>query len=162
MDGHDVRIETPDGRVLAARSNARSHFRTLRHWLHWDALDMTYFTGYAEWNYLQLPALLLRDDIEWRDLRQGTLGARMPSHLPTHTEFQQFHFDADSGLLRQHDFNVDVLGTSRATAARVVLRHEVSDGIPFAKKQHTMTRSADGRAISPLMVWIDMHEWHLV
>ena len=32
---------------------------------HLARLDQAYFAGYAFWNYLTLPALLLRPDVEW-------------------------------------------------------------------------------------------------
>ena len=68
LDGHAVRIEDPGGRVVESRPNGREGFPYGRHLFAWDRLDITYFVGYALWNYLALPALLLREDIGWSKL----------------------------------------------------------------------------------------------
>jgi len=58
FDGGAVRMETPEGKLLASRVNARSLFPRGRRQLWWDRLDQLYFVGYALWNYLAFPALL--------------------------------------------------------------------------------------------------------
>jgi hypothetical protein len=63
-----VRIESEDGPVLAERRNPRTAFRDLRHNLWWDHLDLLHFVGYALWNYLNTPFLLLRPGIEHREV----------------------------------------------------------------------------------------------
>ena len=52
------RVETTaaDGAVLQTRVNPRAAFARPRPWTSWDALDFAYFSGYAMWNYLTLPA----------------------------------------------------------------------------------------------------------
>ncbi len=61
FDHGAVRIETLDGEVLESRERPRERFfglSGLRRNLRWDALDATYFAGYAWWNYLNAPYLL--------------------------------------------------------------------------------------------------------
>ena len=74
LDGQNVRLENPNGKVVAERQNARRYFPGgLGRLFHWDDLDMTYFANYAFWNYFTLPALLLREDIAWKELEPGRL-----------------------------------------------------------------------------------------
>jgi hypothetical protein len=47
LDGHDVRIESRAGELVAELADARRAFRGLRRTIYWDRLDLTYFAGYA-------------------------------------------------------------------------------------------------------------------
>ena len=61
-----VRIESDGGEVLRQREDPRSQFfgrPGIRRNFRWDELDFAYFAGYAWWNYLNHPLLLLRDDV---------------------------------------------------------------------------------------------------
>jgi hypothetical protein len=161
LEGHDVRLEAPDGRTLAARPGARSYFGAGRRWLWWDRLDQTYFACYAAWNYFTLPALLLREDVEWAEPRPGVLEARFPPHLPTHCPLQRFTFSQDSGLLLQHDYSPEIIG-SWARAARVVLEHGQAGGIPFPRRMRMTPRGRDGSARpGPLLVAVEAHEFEI-
>ena len=57
-----VRIRDAAGAIVEQRSEPRAYFRSLRRQLSWDDLDFLYFAGYAIWNYLTAPFLLLRPD----------------------------------------------------------------------------------------------------
>jgi hypothetical protein len=161
LEGHDVRLESPAGVALGARPGARAFFGPGRRWLWWDALDQTYFACYAAWNYFTLPALLLREDIGWTEPLPGTLEARFPPHLPTHSPVQRFRFDPASGLLLQHDYTVDIIG-GWAKAARRVLAHAVADGIPYPSRMRMTPRAADGSARpSPELVAVEAEELRL-
>ena len=59
-----VRIETEDGHVAAERRHPRPAFRSLRHLVHWDRLDLLYFAGYALWGYATQPFCFLRPGVE--------------------------------------------------------------------------------------------------
>ncbi len=107
LEGRDVRLETRDGRTVAERKDARARFPGGRRLLYWDALDLTYFLGYAIWNYFTLPALLMREDILWSELGEGVLASSFPPDLPTHGE-QRHTFDPETGLLvRFRDWRLD-------------------------------------------------------
>jgi hypothetical protein len=62
IGNEEVRITDSDNQVLTSRLQPRSAIRRIRRQLYWDALDLTYFGGYATWNYLVTPFLLLRND----------------------------------------------------------------------------------------------------
>lgn len=161
LEGHDVRVEAPDGRPLGARRDARSFFGPGRRWLYWDRLDQTYFACYAAWNYFTLPALLLREDVQWAELRPGLLEARFPPHLPTHSPVQRFRFSPDTGLLLQHDYTAEIIG-GWAQAARVVLEHGEHGGVPYPRTMRMTPRAGDGspRAF-PVLVAVEAHEFEL-
>jgi hypothetical protein len=162
LDGHDVAIESKDGAVLENRPAARRYFPNGRRLLWWDRLDQTYFACYALWNYSTLPALLLRDDIVWTEECDGVLQARFPAHLPTHSERQRFRFDCATGLLIQHDYVAEVLG-SWAKASMTVLEHRRWNGIPYVSLRRGTPAGPRGQARKrPVMVEIEVHEWRLV
>jgi hypothetical protein len=162
LDGRQVRIEEDSGQVLESRADPRRLFPYGRRLLWWDRLDQAYFSGYALWNYLALPALLLREDITWSEPAPSTLEARFPPELPTHCAVQRFHFDPATGLLRQHDYTAEVFG-GWARAAHVVLEHTVWDGVPVPSRRRVTPRRADGRPRSgPVLVHIEIHGWKLL
>src|ERR1700760_2454693 len=112
-----VAIEKLDGRIVAERTDPRTSFAGHTLETPWDPLQRAYFNGYALWTYLTTPFLLAlpgvdveeisprREDGErWRGLR-----ARFPSAIATHSARQEFYF-GDDGLLRRHDYHVEVAG----------------------------------------------------
>jgi hypothetical protein len=165
VDAESVRIENADGDVVASRADPRRLFPGGRRTVYWDRLDVAYFAGYAAWNYLAFPALLLREDIEWRELSDTALEARFPPRIPTHCERQLFHIDPASGLLQQHDYTAEVFG-EWARAANVVLQHEAAEPIPFGpallypSRRRVTPRRPDGSARPfPLLVGILFRDW---
>lgn len=157
----DVRLEADDGRVVAARRDARSAFGGLRRALWWDRLDLVYFAGYAFWNYFAFPALLLREDVVWRQLSPVLLEGTFSPSLPTHSPVQQFHI-SESGFLLRHDYTAEVVG-SWARAAHAVLEHSSWGGVPFASHRRVTPRTRAGRALrGPTLVEIRVHRWRIV
>lgn len=160
--GHAVRLERPDGTLVAEREYARPKALG-RKTLAWDAIDIGYFFGYTMWNYLALPALLLRDDIDWRKLSDDTLEARFPKELPTHSPVQAFHVDRATGRLRQHDYTAEPFG-SFAKAAHLIAEHRDFDGLTAPSKRRVKPRDpiSGGPLPFPLLIWADVHEYSLV
>lgn len=161
FDNTSVRIENSAGETVASRSDPRRVFPYGRRLFYWDRLDEIYFSSYAIWNYVTFPALLLRDDIEWTATAEHTLEVKFSPDLPTHSPIQQFHFDPDTSLLRQHDYTAEVFG-NWATAANVVLTHADSDGIPYPSHRRVTPRKPDGTPRRfPLLVDIRIRDWRL-
>lgn len=162
FDGVSVRIENAAGETIASRADPGRHFPYGRRLFYWDRLDEVYFSSYAIWNYLTLPALLLRDDIEWSAPAEHTLEARFPADIPTHCELQRFHFDPETGLLQQHNYTAEVFG-GWAKAANVVLAHKRdSAGVPYPSHRRVTPRGPDGRPRRfPLLVDIRVRDWQL-
>jgi hypothetical protein len=139
-----ARIESHAGEIISSRANARSAFfgrSGLRRNVRWDALDSVYFAGYAMWNYLTMPYLLTRDDVEvsegetWRQdgATWRCLNARFPANIDTHSPRQTFYFDS-VGRLRRHDYVPEVIGRW-ARAAHYCADHVHADGLVFPTRR---------------------------
>lgn len=163
LDGADVHLEDRQGVILKQRGNARNCFGSLRRLFRWDDLDMSYFANYAFWNYFTLPVLLMRDDIDWRELEPGLLEACFPPEIPTHCRVQRFHFDRGTGLLRQHDYTADVIG-GFARAANQVLAHATNeDGLVYPSARRVTPRGPGNRPMKgPVLIDIQVHAFTLL
>jgi hypothetical protein len=139
-----VRVETESGDLVASRDNPRAAFfgrAGLRRNLRWDALDSTYFAGYAMWNYLTMPLLLTREGVEvsegdaWEEEGESwrRLEASFPETVETHSRRQTLYFDAQ-GLLRRHDYVAEVVGRW-ARAAHYCVDHAQAGGLVFATRR---------------------------
>lgn len=161
LDGTTVRLENEQGQVIAERKEARSFFPGGRRFFRWDDLDMAYFANYAFWNYFTLPVLLSRTDIQWTETKEGTLQAVFPDSLPTHSRQQEFIFDTESGLLKQHNYTVDIFG-QWAKAANVVLEHQRNEQTVYDALRLVTPRKRNGRARKgPALIKIEVHSWKL-
>ncbi|MDT3395888.1 hypothetical protein RKE29_04380 [Streptomyces sp. B1866] len=161
LEGHEVRLER-DGVVAERRADARAAFPGGRRAVRWDALDMTYFLGYALWNYFAFPALLLRDDMEWRAEGPHALLARFPGHLATHSPEQRFRLDPATGLVREHDYTAEVFG-NWARACHLTDAYRTADGVPYAARRRVLPRQPGKPApmARPVLIWADIHDYAL-
>lgn len=160
-----VRIESEDGQVLAERRNPRTAFRDFRHNLWWDHLDLLHFVGYALWNYLNTPFLLLWPGIEYREVppwdEKGEhwrrLAVTFPPDLPTHSREQVFYFDA-AGLLRRLDYTAEPFG-SWARCANYAWQHQTFSGLVVPTRRKVLLRKSSGRPRPrPTFVWIKLDQ----
>jgi hypothetical protein len=164
--GDEVRIESSTGAVLERRQRPREMFSGrsgLRRNLRWDALDSVYFAGYAMWNYLTNPLLLLREDVEvsqgpdWsgEGARWRRLDARFPTDLPTHSPEQSFFYD-EAGRQLRHDYTAEVVARS-AHAAHYCEAHRPYDGLIFPTSRRVLPRRRNLRSRRlPVLVWIEL------
>ena len=158
LDGFDVALEGPDGHIITKRENARSYFSGARRSLYWDDLDMAYFANYAMWNYLTLPALLMNDAVIWKETAPGRLTGKFPTEIPTHSTTQQFRFDRETGLLRQHNYTAEVI-SGLARAAHVVLAHSQKRGLRYTSHRRVTPRALRGSALpGPTLIEIVIHD----
>lgn len=159
LHGGDVILENPQGREIGRRENARAYFPYGRRLFRWDSLDQTYFAGYAFWNYLCFPALLLREDIRWQEEGPGRLLASFPGSIPTHSSVQEFLFETSTGFLRQHNYTAEVMG-GWARAAHVVVEHGDWNGIPYPSHRVVTPRRKDGTPSGwPVLIDLFVHDW---
>jgi hypothetical protein len=162
LRGGDAILESPQGLEIARRPDARSFFPYGRRLFRWDSLDQTYFAGYALWNYLVFPALLLREDIRWEDSGPNRLIATFTGRIPTHSPVQEFLFDPASGLLRQHNYTAEVMG-GWANAANVIVEHGVWNGIPYPSRRRVTPRKKDGSPSGgPVLIDLIIHDWKVL
>lgn len=161
LSGNDVSLEAEDKSIIEERKNARSYFPFGRRLFYWDDMDMAYFANYAFWNYFTLPNLLLSDTIKWVEKTEGVLEATFPDNFPTHNKAQDFVFDKETGLLKQHNYAVDIISTL-AKAANVVIEHKKTEQLVYPSKRLVTPRTKSGKALGgPILIDITVHSFKL-
>ena len=130
----------------------------------WDRLQLAYFAGYAMWTYLNTPFLFALPGVETEELQPWQengeawrrLRVRFPASITTHSTEQTFYFDRQ-GLLKRHDYDVDILGG--ASAVHYVAALKDVSGIMVPTKHTMFGRQPDGSPVpTPLLVSIDISE----
>ena len=96
-----VWIERRDSTIVEERPDPRAasagHVRETP----WDRLHLTYFLGYAVWNYLTTPLLFAQEGSRvvisrCRSRRRwGVLEVTYPDDVPAHTKVQKLYFGDD-------------------------------------------------------------------
>jgi hypothetical protein len=156
-----VWFEGPDGAVLESRHNPEHAFAGQTAETPWDKFHAGFFAGEALWTYLTLPFLytypgFVVEEIEprrengetWRSLK-----ATFPDSVTSHTKTQITRFDPD-GLMRRHDYTVDILGG--AAGANYTSDYRDFQGIKMPTKRRIYPRDADMQKVpEPLLVSID-------
>ena len=159
-----VTLQTEGGRLLQSRANPRLSFAGQLLNSPWDELHLAYFNSYALWTYLTVPFLYTLPGFEteelppwhedgemWRPLRVS-----FPNGIASHSREQISYFGPD-GLLRRHEYRVDVLGG--APGLNYAHQFREVDGIMVAMKRRVYSFDADKRKIAdPVLVAIDIHE----
>jgi hypothetical protein len=86
----------------------------------WDKFHVAYFASEALWTYLTLPFLYTYPGFECEEIEPWHEGGEewrrlkvaFPASIVSHTKTQITHFGPD-GLMRRHDYTVDILGGTR-------------------------------------------------
>ncbi|KVS39923.1 hypothetical protein [Burkholderia ubonensis] len=115
-----VAIDTVTGETLETRHAPRDAYRGHTQQTRWDRLHALYFTGYALWTYLTIPFLYAGPGFHTEELpdwhENGETWRRLkvtfPDAIASHSREQVSYFGED-GLLRRHDYTVDVMGGAR-------------------------------------------------
>ena len=110
-------LETLSGDIVEQRDNPQASFEGQVRETPWDKFHVAYFASEALWTYLTSPFLYTypgfeteeiepwhEDGEEWRRLK-----VTFPDYIASHTKTQVTHFGPD-GLMRRHDYTVDILG----------------------------------------------------
>jgi hypothetical protein len=153
FDPASVRIESEDGEVLSTRDDPRPQFKSVRHNIWWDDLDLLYFGGYALWGYLNAPFMFRRPGFEleevepWREDGESWPGLRVrfPEEVPAHSREQHYYFD-DQGLIRRNDYTAEVFG-SWAKATHYCWDYERFDGLAVPTRRRAMVRRRNGKPV---------------
>jgi len=165
LGNEEVRITDAGNQVLVSRQQPRAAIRGLRRQLYWDALDFTYFGGYATWNYLVTPFLFLGDEFKINLLEPRStdpdypvkLLADFPPEFPSHCRKQIFYFDRDY-LLRRLDYTAEVV-SRWARAAHTCENYREFDGFKFPTKRRVRPLVIGSKPLArPVIVAIDIHE----
>ncbi len=159
-----LQIETEDGGIIEERHNPESAFAGHVRETPWDQLHVAYFASEALWTYLTLPFLytypgFVTEEIEpwqedgeiWRRLR-----VTFPDYIKSHTRTQITHFGPD-GLMRRHDYTVDVLGG--APGANYTTDYRDFQGIKIPTRRRVYAYDAAMRKVpEPLLVSINFDD----
>jgi hypothetical protein len=153
-----VVVQHDDGSVIQARENPDRSFDGHRFDSPWDDVQLAYFVGEAQWTYLTMPFLytwpgFASDEIApievdgetWRRLRVA-----FPEGITSHTREQIACFGPD-GLLRRHDFTMDILGG--APGSLYATGYRDIDGIILPTTRRAYAPQGDTRIT---MIAIDM------
>jgi hypothetical protein len=143
-----VWIERRDGWIEEERSNPRAAFAGHDRNSPWDRLHLTYFIGYAIWNYLTVPFLFARSEFDVRELDSHVEGRETwrvlevtyPDNIPAHTKTQQLYFDS-AFMLKRLDYVTDVLG---GVAAHYCYDPVTVDGLVFPTLRRVVRRTPEG------------------
>lgn len=157
-----VAIETADATLVEETTAPRASFAGHQLDTPWTDLQLAYFVGYAIWNYFTMPFTLARPGFSllelspWEENGQTLrrLQATFPADVATHSPVQTFYF-SDDGLLRRHDYEVDISGG--APAVHYLSGHVTVQGITMPTVHKIYVRDADGgHQTEPLVVSIDV------
>jgi len=162
-----VAIETAAGDIVAEQLAPRDTFDGHAWETPWTPLQLGYFNGYAMWTYYNLPFLLGEPGVQATDIPSITLDGRtlrglraeFSAGMHTHCPAQQLYFD-DEGLLRRHDYQVDVAGGTRA--AHFVSDYVEVQGLRLPTRRRVFMRNADGTfAPDRVLVSVDLSDFEL-
>ena len=156
-----VVLQQADGTIIDARDDPERSFDGHRFETPWDDLHLAYFTGEALWTYLNTPFLFTRpgfvcEEIEPIEADGETwrrLNVTFPDHIKSHTRKQVFCFGPD-GLLRRHDFAIDIVDPGTESQLFAADYRDVDDIIIPATRR-AYTTMGDDRIV---LVAIDMAE----
>ena len=109
-------IERKDGKVLQMLDSPRDSFKGMTRSSPLSDLQLTYFLGYAMWNYLIAPFFLIRPGFSVNELGTHTeydevwrvLEITWPDDIPAHHRTQKYYFDTETFMLRRFDYVADV------------------------------------------------------
>jgi hypothetical protein len=163
-----VAIETEDGQLVERRDHPRSSFAGHDAETPWDDLHVAYFSSYALWTYLTIPFVYTypgvvteelppwhEDGEEWRPLK-----VVFPDGIATHTREQISYFGQD-GLLRRHEYTVDIIGGGRGL--NYASKYRNAGGIMVPTERRVYPPDAQRRKVPSLvLVAIDIHDIEFV
>jgi hypothetical protein len=159
-----VVLRRRDGTLIDARDDPERSFDGHQLETAWDDIHLAYFSGEALWTYLNTPfiytwpgffteeiAPIEVDGETWRRLK-----VTFPDHIKSHTRQQISCFGRD-GLLRRHDFTIDILGG--ATGLLYATDYRDVDDIIIPTTRRGYAWQGDYELVpEPLLVAIDMGE----
>ncbi|HEX5302338.1 MAG TPA: hypothetical protein VFW50_35620 [Streptosporangiaceae bacterium] len=161
FEPHRVVLQRRDGAPIAARDDPEKSFAGHQLETPWDDLHLAYFTGEALWTYLNTPFLytwpgfateeiapIEVDGETWRRLK-----VTFPDHVKSHTRQQISCFGPD-GLLRRHDFTIDIVGGAAESLLYATGYRDV-EGIVIPATRRAYASEGDDQLV---MVAIDMGE----
>jgi hypothetical protein len=159
-----ILMEKVDGTLIEARDNPEKSFEGQQRETPWDDIHVAYFVGEALWTYLNTPFLYTRVGFTTEEISsiqvEGETWRRLkvtfPDNVKSHSKVQISCLGPD-GLLRRHDYTVDILGG--ATGLNYASDYRNVGGIIVPTKRRVYAYEGDYQLVKePLLVAIDMGE----
>ena len=157
-------MEKRDGTLIQERDDPEKSFEGQLRETPWDYLHVAYFQGEALWTYLNTPFLYTQKGFQTEEIAPIFVGGEtwrrlkitFPDHIKSHSREQISCFGPD-GLLRRHDYTVDILGG--ATGLNYASEYRDVEGIIIPTKRRIYAYEGDYQLVpEPLLVKIDMGE----
>jgi hypothetical protein len=159
-----ITVQTENGRLVDSHVDPRSAFRGHTRETLWDDIHVAYFSSYALWNYLTIPFLYTypgfgtEELAPWQENGEEWQGLKVivPDSIASHSREQVAYFGPD-GLLRRHDYTVDVMGG--ASGLNYAADYRNVDGIVVPTKRRVYAADANKQKIpDPALVAIDIRD----
>lgn len=159
-----VVVQRSDGTILETSDDPEQSFEGQTADSPWNAIHVAYFSGEALWTYLNTPFLytqarFAKEEIGSIEIEGETwrrLKVIFPEEVRSHTREQIFCFGPD-GLLRRHDYTVDILGG--ATGLNYASEYREVDGLIFPTKRRVYAYEGDYQLVpEPLLVAVDISQ----
>jgi hypothetical protein len=150
--------------LIESRDNPEESFQGQQQATPWDDIHVAYFCGEALWTYLNTPFLYTHEGFKTEEISSiqvdgetwRRLKVTFPDSVKSHTREQISCFGPD-GLLRRHDYTVDILGG--ATGLNYASEYRDVDGIIVPTRRRIYAYEGDYQLVKePLLVAIDMGE----
>lgn len=152
------RVWTQDanGKIQTSRSEPRGAYEGHTRESKWDQLHLTYFMGYALWNYTSIPFALAGPGFECREIEEHwesgyvnssgvaeswrVLDVTFPQNYHAHTRKQKFYFDREKLWIRRMDYVADV---AKGVATHYCFDHRVVNGIVLPMRRRVVRRDPE-------------------
>jgi hypothetical protein len=157
-------MENIDGTLIETRDDPERSFEGQQRETPWDDIHAAFFSSEALWTYLTTPFLYAYQGFKTEEIASirvenetwRRLKVTFPDYVKSHTREQISCFGPD-GLLRRHDYTVDILGG--ATGLNFASDYRDADGIIVPAKRRIYAWEGDYQVVKePLLVAIDMGE----
>ncbi len=158
-----VILDDKGGRIIE-RNNPQESFKGHTQETPWDDVHVAYFCGEAMWTYLNIPFLYAQPGFETEEIASiqsdgetwRRLKVTFPDNIVSHTQTQISCFGHD-GLLRRHDYTVDILGGSQGL--NYAYNYRRVEGIMFPVSRRVVAYEGDYRPVKePVLVDIQIKD----
>jgi hypothetical protein len=163
-----VAVVNTAGDVKEARNHAEQSFEGQTRETPWDDIHVAYFSGEALWTYLNTPFVYAQAGFQTEEISsisvEGEVWRRLkvtfPENIKSHTRTQISCF-GPAGLLRRHDYTVDVL--VGASGLNYASNYRNVDGIMIPTTRRVYAYEGDFRPVwEPELVHIEMRDISVV
>jgi len=164
FEPNHVVIQNDQGQPIVERHNPRRSFEGQTLETPWDDVHVAYFSGEAMWTYLNIPFLYAQPGFETEEIASiqsdgetwRRLKVTFPDSVRSHTGTQISCFGHD-GLLRRHDYTVDILGG--AQGLNYVYNYQTFEGIVFPVTRRVVASEGDYQPVmDPILVDIEIRD----